>query len=198
MGSTDKARFGARADKKAKKREGPRKASPKGLENAALFYLQRYASSAENLRRVLMRRVKRSVRAHDTDPEEAAAWVDEIVIRFVRASLVDDRPYAEGKTSSLHRRGASLRRIRGALAAKGVARDLADDAIAALEEKEGDPDTAAAIRLARRRRLGPFRAAKDRADRRERDLAALARAGFGYDTARRTIDAEDEEALGQD
>jgi regulatory protein len=145
-----------------------------------------------------MRRVKRSVRAHDTDPEEAAAWVDEIVIRFVRASLVDDRPYAEGKTSSLHRRGASLRRIRGALAAKGVARDLADDAIAALEEKEGDPDTAAAIRLARRRRLGPFRAAKDRADRRERDLAALARAGFGYDTARRTIDAEDEEALGQD
>jgi regulatory protein len=198
MDTTDEATPGARGGSKVRKREGPRKASPRGLENAALFYLQRYASSAENLRRVLMRRVERSARAHGTDREEGGAWVDEIVARFTRAGLVDDRAYAEGKAGSLYRRGASLRRIRGELAAKGVAKDLADDAIAALEAAEGDPDTAAAIRLARRRRLGPFRAAEDREERRERDLAALARAGFGYDTARRVIDAEDEDALEQD
>lgn len=199
MESNDHAPFGTRGDNKARKRKAPRKASPRSLENAALYYLQRFASSTENLRRVLMRRVERSARAHDTDREDGAAWVDEIVTRFARAGLVDDRAYAEGKAGSLHRRGASLRRIRGELAAKGVAKDLVEEAIAALEETaERDPDTAAAIRLARRRRLGPFRAAEDREERRERDLAALARAGFGYDTARRIIDAESEEDLAQD
>ena len=48
----------------------------------------------------------------------------------------------------------------------------------------------AAARYARRRRLGPFRAAPEREERRQRDLAALARAGFAYDVARRVIEAE--------
>ena len=53
----------------------------------------------------------------------------------------------------------------------------------------------AAIALARRRRLGVYRLAAARADYRDRDLAALARAGFSYDIARRVIEAEDEAAL---
>ncbi len=47
----------------------------------------------------------------------------------------------------------------------------------------------AAARYARRR-LGPFRAAPEREGHRQRDLAALARAGFGYSVARRIIAAE--------
>jgi len=43
---------------------------------------------------------------------------------------------------------------------------------------------------ARRRRLGPYRMPEVRAERRDKDLAALARAGFDYDTARRVIEAE--------
>ena len=44
--------------------------------------------------------------------------------------------------------------------------------------------------LARRRRLGPWRSGPERAARRDRDLAALARAGFDLQTARAVIDAE--------
>ncbi len=49
----------------------------------------------------------------------------------------------------------------------------------------------AAAALARRRRLGPYRAAEDRKDHRLRDLAAMARAGFAYDVAKKVIDAKD-------
>ena len=49
--------------------------------------------------------------------------------------------------------------------------------------------------LARRRRLGPFRAEAERADRRHRDLAAMARAGFALAVARKVIDAADVAAL---
>jgi regulatory protein len=51
------------------------------------------------------------------------------------------------------------------------------------------------VTLARRRRLGPYRPEADREARREKDLAALARAGFGYDIARTVIEASDIEAL---
>ena len=52
--------------------------------------------------------------------------------------------------------------------------------------------------LARRRRLGPFRLPEQRADRRTKDLAAMARAGFAFDVARKVIDATDPDALDED
>ena len=72
------------------RRRPPRKATPRYLENAALHYLERFATSAENLRRVLMRKVDRSARAHGTDPDEGAAAVEALIERFVRAGLLDD------------------------------------------------------------------------------------------------------------
>ena len=74
-----------------RKRKDPRKATPKSLESAALHHLGRFASSAANLRQVLMRRVERSARAHATDRAAGAAAVDEIVARFSNSGLLDDR-----------------------------------------------------------------------------------------------------------
>ena len=172
-----------------KKRRTPRRATPKSLENAALYHLARFASSAENLRRVLMRRVERSARFHETSIEEGAAAVAEIVTRFVASGLIDDAAYAEGRALGLFRRGASGRKIRFALAQKGVGAVDIEAALASLANQSGDPELAAALNLARRRRLGPYGAPGDRQDRRRKDLAVLARAGFGYSIARRVIEA---------
>lgn len=171
----------------------PRRVTPQYLENAALHYLERFASSAAGLRRVLMRKVDRSVQAHGTDREEAAGWVETLIGRYTAAGLLDDAGYARMKAESLHRRGASTRAIREKLAGKGVARDHVDDALDHVGEAvEGEVDLAAALALARRRRLGPYRAPEVRAAHRDKDLAALGRAGFAYDVARRVIDADPE------
>lgn len=176
--------------KTPRKRRQPRKVTQQSLHNAALHYLERYASSADNLRRVLMRRVRRSALVHDTDPEEGARLIDELVTRFEAAGLLDDRAYAAARVTSLRRRGASSRAIAMGLRQKGVA---APDIAAALAEHEAeveneDLEFIAACRLAQRRRLGPFRPSDKVGDFRQRDLAALARAGFAYDIARRVID----------
>jgi len=177
----------------AGKARGPRKVTPRYLENAALFHLERFAASAENLRRVLMRKVERSARFHGTDAAEGARWVDALIARFVATGLLDDAIYAESRAQSLRRRGASKRAIALSLRQKGVDGELIDEALAAADESEDEPELAAAARLARRRRLGPFRPAPARRENRERDLAALARAGFSYDVALAVIDAEDPE-----
>jgi regulatory protein len=176
-------------------RRPPRRVTPDHLENVALHYLQRFASSSANLRRVLMARVERSARAHGTDREEGARWVDALIERYLRSGLLDDRAYAEARAASLHRRGASARTIRQKLAAKGIDRDRAAAAVAAVDaDIPGDMDLAAATALARRRRLGPFRR-ENREAHRQRDLAALGRAGFDCETARRVVDAADPDAI---
>ena len=178
-----------------KKRRTPKPVTAARLEKAALAHLDRYATSAAHLRNVLLRRVERSVRRHDTDRAEAARWVDAIIAKLLERRLLDDTAYAQARANNLHRTGASRRKIAGALQAKGVARNDIAAALAALEAEYDNSDLAAAYRYARRRRLGPFRLADARADRRERDLAALARAGFGFGTARRVVDATSVEAL---
>ena len=103
-------------------RKIPRKPNPASLERAALHYLERFASSAENLRRVLSRKVERAARHHeDIDREAAAGWIDDLIARYRQSGLLDDKVYAEARTTSLHRRGASARKIRLSLAQKGVA-----------------------------------------------------------------------------
>ncbi|MBK8906472.1 MAG: RecX family transcriptional regulator [Rhodospirillales bacterium] len=179
----------------------PRKVTAQSLENAALYYLQRFATSAEALRRVLMRRVERSADAHDTDREAGAALVDALVARYRAAGLLDDRVYAGGRAENLHRRGVPTSGIRARLRQKGVGDDdiaaaLAslDDAVAA-DAVAADTDAVAAVNLARRRRLGPFRPAAERTAKRDKDLASLARAGFSWDLARHIIDADTPEDL---
>ncbi len=159
------------------------------LERWALHYLGRYASSAENLRRVLTRRV------HRRSPEAgaaAAALIDALVARYREAGLLDDAAYAAARVASLHRRGESVRAMRARLAAKGVsAADIAD-AVSDLRATAPDPDLAAACAFARRRRLGPFRrAAADRA----RELGAFARAGFSRRIAEAVLACADVAAI---
>jgi regulatory protein len=178
----------ARSSARSERRK-PRKATAQSLRNAALFYLQRYATSAENLRRVLKRRVERAALEYGSDVQEGAGFVNEIIIRYRETGLLDDLVYAKAQTQSLRRRGNSLRMIFARLQAKGVAREDIELALTELDLSVTDADLSAAIIIARRRRFGPWRLS-DRADRRMRDLAALARRGFSYAVSKQVIDAE--------
>jgi regulatory protein len=166
-------------------RKPPKPVTLAYLERAALHYLERYASSSENLRRVLVRKVERRCRERGEEAAEVMPLVDEVIRRAVSGGYVDDRVYAEGRVAALRRRGGSARGIAMKLAAKGLDREL----IATALDAHDTDDATAALALARRKRIGPFRA-KARAEHRDRDLGALARGGFSFDVARRVIDGD--------
>ena len=176
-------------------RRGGRPVTSDDLEQIALDYLARFASSAANLRRVLRDKVERSARLHDTNREAGLAAIEALVGRLTAAGALDDRRFAEGRAQSLFRRGASRRAIAAKLSEKGVGDEEIAAALAALEEFAADPELAAALAYARRRRIGPFRGRDARAAARDRDLAALGRAGFGLDVARRVVDTENPDLL---
>jgi regulatory protein len=174
----------------------PRKVSPRYLERAATFYLDRYDSSAANLKAVLMRKVDRSLKEHGGDRAEAEKWADEVVARFVAAGLVDDTRFAGRKAGSLHRRGNSSSLIRMKLRSKGLGDEAIDVAIDRLKQEAADPDLEAAVGWARRRKLGPWRRdLSTRSDNRQKDMAVLARRGFRYDIVQKVIDADTPDEL---
>ena len=171
--------------------------TPAWLERVALHYLDRYGASSEMLRRVLARRVDRRCRSRGEAPDDHAGLIAETVARAQRAGLIDDARFAAARLATLRRRGASTRQARAKLSEKGIDADTI--AAAMSDERQDAEDTAgaeadterqAALAYARRRRLGPHRPPGARDANRERDLAAMARAGFPYGLARAVIGAE--------
>ena len=185
---------------RGKPARGPRRITAQYLERAGLYYLERYATSVENFRRVLMRKVLRSAQAHDDDPAKGALLVDALVARYADAGLLDDRRYAEAQARTMYGRGLAVRAIGARLRAKGVAADDIEAALVALGEEERVAnwdalDLKAACVFARKRRLGPYRNKADGHDQRNKELAAMGRAGFDYETSRKVVEAESVEAL---
>ncbi|OYW66851.1 MAG: hypothetical protein B7Z40_09885 [Bosea sp. 12-68-7] len=180
---------GGRSDGARAERRAPRRITSDYLQRAAMHYLERYAAPAAQLRRVLARKVALSCRHHEQDPAIFEPMLDEVVARCMSSGLVDDQRFAQARAATLRRKGRSARAVAASLSAKGVGRELAQVASLASEEDELE----AARKAARRKRLGPW-SRGDRAASRQKDLAALARAGFNMTTARAVIDgAGDEE-----
>jgi regulatory protein len=152
---------------------------PAQLQALAVHYLGRFATTEKRLADYLRRKVKQRGWAEGDDPPIAA-----IVARCVAAGYVDDRSFAEARSASLVRRGYGQRRVAQALHAAGVARDLADSVA-----PDADAARLAAESYARRRRFGPFGDGRADQAQRQRQMAAMVRAGHDFDLARHFVTA---------
>ncbi|MFT8327537.1 regulatory protein RecX [Gluconobacter oxydans] len=179
------------------------------LREAALAHLARFATTEQGLRQVLDRRLRRwGVRASraglpNEDIESAIASlrpaIDGIVASMTDLGAVDDAGYARNRALSLTRTGRSRRAVEAHLANKGVDQDTTREALNdSLGERSDssaqEAELAAALVLARKRRLGPFH----RPNREEEDplkaLGVFARNGFSRDVAQSVLDMDSDEA----
>jgi regulatory protein len=172
------------------------------LREAALAYLARYAATEAGLLRVLQRRIDRwAHQAQDSEPDRdavaalaaaATAAARAVVARLTEAGAINDAAFAESKVRSLVRAGRSRRAIGAHLAAKGVDPETQRHVLA---EGDTDGELVAALVLARRRSIGPFRTGNPPdAEGRRRELGILARAGFPQDLARRALALDPQDA----
>lgn len=165
-------------------RPAPKPLEPARLEELALAYVARFAVSAAKLEGYLKRKLRERGWAGEADPPVAA-----LVARFVDAGYVDDAAYARSKTGSLLRRGYGMRRIGQALGAAGIGEADREAARAS-----ADIQRRAALALAKKRRFGPFGAGQLDRPGREKQIAAMLRAGHPLDSARELVNAASEEA----
>lgn len=154
------------------------------LDELALAYVARFATSRAKLMRYLARKIRESEWSDDVD---AMAACEAVADRMERLRFVDDRQYAAMRAGAMTRRGLGVRRVRTQLHVDGIAAEDSGEAIAEAEDKA----LASAVGFAKRRRFGPF--AMQRAEgaddpkARERQVAAFARAGHSLALARRIL-----------
>lgn len=147
------------------------------LDALAVRYLARFATTEKRLADYLKRKIAERGWAEGSVPP-----VDEIVARCAAAGYVDDHSFAQTRASSLARRGYGDVRVKQALHAAGIARDIADDFA-----PNQDEAFAAAEVYARRRRFGPFGDGHADPAERQRQFAAMVRAGHHFDLARHFV-----------
>ena len=163
----------------------PPNISRAGLEAAALRYLERFDCSTARLKKVLTERVSKAARAGVEEAAAAPAIIEQILERYQSSGLINDQRFAQNFAERQRDRGASRRMIEQKLRQRGISAELVQQVFPRGESMKSELEAAQAF--ARRRRLGPHRKPDVREAYRQKDLMALARAGFDYDTASRAI-----------
>lgn len=164
-----------------KPRRTPKPLNRERLHELALFYVGKFATTRAKLAAYLNRKVRERGWEGDLPPE-----VEALVERLAASGMVDDALYALSKSRSLSERGYGAARLRQTLRAAGI--DEEDGAAA--RELAAEEAASAALKFARRKRIGPYAlTALDRVAR-EKALAAMVRAGHGFELARAVVDAE--------
>lgn len=141
----------------------------------ALNMLAARARSSADLRRHLVRK------------GEPAPLVEAAIARLLAAGVLDDAAYARAFTrGKALAGGASRRRVQQELSRKGVARDVADEAVAEVYEEEEIDEGASLDRLVQKRLRSLARLEPEVRDRRL--WSFLARRGFDADAIRKAIE----------
>lgn len=151
------------------------------LRDLALSYVARFATSSAKLEAYLTRKIHE----RGADQELGAGAVRALVTRLVELGYVDDAAYARAKAGGLLRRGYGSRRVDQALRGAGIEEELRE---AVRPDEAGARH--AALALVQKRCFGPYAVQPPDMAKREKQLAAMIRAGHGFETARKLIEAE--------
>lgn len=145
------------------------------VEELALSYVGKYATTRAMLRAYLARKIKERGWEGDRAPD-----LEALADRFAKLGYIDDAAYAMARSRALSGRGYGKRRVTDALRLAGIEQPDSADARAYADSES----VAAALRFAERKRVGPFAEAPADRVQREKWIAAMVRAGHGFALSR--------------
>lgn len=160
-------------------RKRPSPIGEEALKALALAYAGRYATSRAKLAAYLRRKLRERGWEGEGEPP-----VDRLVQRCAMLGYVDDGLYAQTRADGLIRRGYGVRRVAEALRGAGIAEEDAAPVTQASQSRARE----AALRYARRKRIGPFGIVALEGQAREKAIAAMLRAGHCYALVREVLD----------
>ena len=162
------------------------------IRNFAYSYLEKYSPSKQQLKTYLFKKlVKR--RQKISSKKEIFNLIDTVISSLVDQKLLSDEFYSDSKSKAFLRRGYSLNKIRYNLIKRGIDEKYVKASISKIKENESDPDFFSAIKICKRRRIGPCREEGNRPLFYKKDISILARSGFNYELSKKILEIPKEE-----
>ena len=162
------------------------------LRSFAYSYLEKYSPSKQQLKTYLFKKILTRYKSY-LNKKMIFNMIDEIINSLEKKSLVSDKYYSESRSKTFLKRGYSLNKIRYALIKKGIEEKYINSSILKIKEDNPDSDFFSAIKICKRRRIGPSREEGNRSLFYKKDISILARSGFSYEISKKVLDIPKEE-----
>ena len=162
------------------------------IRNFAYSYLEKYSPSKQQLKTHLFKKMVK-INQKISSKKEIFDLIDTVITSLESQKLLSDKYYSDAKSKSFLRRGYSINKIRYSLIKKGIEDKHIKASISKIKENEADPDFFSAIKLCKRRRIGPSREENNRILFYKKDISILARSGFSYEVSKKILDMPKEE-----
>ena len=162
------------------------------LKDLAYSYLEKYNPSKQQLKVYLLKKYLLKIKGTKSK-KEVSSIIDEIILNLEKNKLLNDEMYSDSKARMFLRRGYSLNKINQSLRSKGIDDKYVKKSIEKIKENQIEPDFVSALKLCKRRRIGPTRPESNRELFYKKDMGILARGGFSFDLSKRVLDLDTKE-----
>ena len=159
------------------------------MRNFAFAYVEKYAPSKQQLKTYLLKKyLKTSV--PNVRKQDVTNLIDIVLSDLEKNKFINDKFYSDSKAKSMIQKGSSLNKIRYYLIGKGINNQYIKETVEKIQDENSDQDFFSAIKLCKKKRIGPARTEENRSLFYKKDISILARNGFDFETSKKVMEIE--------
>jgi len=162
------------------------------LRDLAYSYIEKYNPSRQQTKTYLLKKYLKKFQGSRTR-KEVSEIIDNIVMNLEKNHFLNDSLYSDSKARVMFRRGYSLNKIIYSLKSKGLDEKHIKLSIEKIKNDKSDPDFLSAIKICKKRMIGPMRPESNRELFYKKDMGVLARSGFSYDVSKKILSMSSKE-----
>ena len=164
------------------------------MRNFAFAYVEKYAPSKQQLKTYLLKKYLKASLSN-IKKKDVIDLLDIVLADLEKNKFINDKYYSDSKAKSMISRGNSINKIRNYLIGKGINSEFIKDTVNKIQDENSDQDFFSAIKVCKKKRIGPARVDDNRLLFYKKDISLLARNGFDFETSRKVMDIEKSDFL---
>ena len=157
-------------------------------------YIEKYSPSKQQLKTYLLKKYLKN-KIKDINKKNINDLIELVLEDLEKNRFINDKFYSKSKAKSLINRGSSINKIRNYLLSKGIQNKYVKDTIDQIKDNNEDQDFFSAIKVCKKKRIGPSRDENNRILFYKKDISILARLGFSYETSKKIMELTKDEYL---
>ena len=164
------------------------------MRNFALAYVEKYAPSKQQLKTYLLKKYLK-ISVSNVKKKDVISLIDIVLSDLEKSKFINDKFYSESKAKSMIQRGNSINKIRNYLINKGINNEFIKDTVNKITDENSEQDFFSAIKLCKKKRIGPARIEDNRSLFYKKDISLLARNGFDFETSKKVMEIKKDDYL---
>ena len=164
------------------------------MRNFAFFYIEKYAPSKQQIKIYLLKKYLKATTPNIKN-KDIKNLIDLVLSDLEKNKFINDKFYSESKARSMIQRGTSINKIRNYLFGKGINENFIKETVNKIKDDNSDQDFFSAIKICKKKRIGPARSVDNRLLFYKKDISLLARNGFDFETSKKVMDIDSEDYI---